>query len=222
MRVCPAVANPAEPETVTVDRLSSWLKQAAGLSPDHRAASLLVADVVVKCAESFGTVPKGFVTLGATFPEMCAQPLYSHNFRDEAARLAPGSLVNELATVAAFTEPCSLKGPESWMDKVIATCEKLLARLPQGEWTPWVHYAVARAHAAKLTYSYPGGDPEGGDPIALSPAARQRERAAAIRYFRQFAAEKPTTPEGISAWYQGWRLLAGLPPNPLHLACSCE
>jgi hypothetical protein len=219
---CPGM--PTEPDAVTAGKLSSWLKQAAVLPPERRAASLLVADGVVKCAESFGTVPKGFVALGATFPEMCATPLYSHNFRDEATRLVPNTRVDELAAVAGFTEPCSLKGHGSWMDIVIAKGEKLLTGLAPGEWTPWLHYAIARAYAAKLAFTYPGGDPEDPDsaPAATPPGWKQRERAEAIRYFRLFATEKPTAPEAVSAWYQGWRLLAGLPPPPLHFGCGCE
>jgi hypothetical protein len=221
---CAAESNPKEPENVMVDKLSTWLKQAAALSPERRAASLLVADVVVKCADSSGAVSKGLVALGATFPEACIidGPTYSHNWRDQAARLAPNTRVDELAAVAGFTEPCSLKGHGSWMDIVIARGEKLSAGSPLGEWTPWLHYAMAKAHAATLMYTYPGADPEGGNPVVMTPAAKGRERAEAIRYFRLFAAEKPAAPEAVSAWYQGWRLLAGLPPPPIRSGCGCE
>jgi hypothetical protein len=219
---CPA-ANPEVPDAFTLDKLSGWLKHAAGLSPERRAASLLVADALVNCADYFGEVPQQrLVALGATFPQMCAEPVYSHNFRDEAAGLAPQSRVDELAAVAGFTEPCSLKGRGSWMDLVIARGEKLLAGSIPSEWTPWLHYALAKAHAARLTYTYPGADPEGGDPAIMTSAAKVRERAEAIRYFRLFAAEKSTAPEAVLAWYQGWRLLAGLPPPPIHFGCGCE
>ena len=218
---CPAVRDSAEPEAVTVAQLSIWLKRAAGLSPERRAASLLMADLVVKCAESFGAASEGFVALGATFPQMCSDgPVYNHNLRDRAARLAIGGRVDELAAVVGFMEPCSLEGRGSWMDMVIATGELLSARLPADEWTPWLHYAMAKAHAARLAYTY--ADPEGGDPVVMTTAAKNRERAEAIRYFRLFATEKPAAPEAVSAWYQGWRLLAGLPPPPLRGGCGCE
>lgn len=221
---CAAEPGPKEPEAVTVDKLSSWLKQAARLSPERRAASLLVADVVVKCTEFSGADTQGLVALGATFPQMCSDgPVYNHNFRDRAARLVPNSRVDELAAVAAFTEPCSLEGRGSWMDDVIATGQKLLAALAPGERTPWLHYAMARAHSARLAYSYPGGFPDPEDSGAVTPpGGRQRARAQAIKYFRLFAAEKPTAREAVWAWYQGWRLLAGLPPPPLHFECGCE
>ena len=208
-----------EAESIAVNRLAKWLKASADVPPERRALALLVADSYVACTQ----VPSHrLAQLGAEFAAGCPQDgsAYSHNFRDQAERLDPKGLAGELAGLASLGEPCTLKG--SWPDLVIEKGERLLKQFPPDRWTPWVHFAIARAHDAKLSFAYPGGDPEGGEVAQLNPAAKEQERKAAVEHFERFIQDEPDSEESVFAWQETWRLLAGLPPSPLHFGCGCE
>ena len=148
-------------------------------------------------------------------------PTYSHNFRDQAEKLDPQGPAGELAGLASLAYPCSLKGARPWPDLLIEKGEKLLGEFPPDQWTPWVHFAVARAHAVKLSFAYPDHPPEDGN-FPLTRAAMERERHAAVEHFERFIEQKPDAPESVFAWQEAWRLLAGLPPSQIHFGCGCE
>ncbi len=199
-------------EPVATGRLSEWLAKSKELPPTRKACALLVADTYVSSAQ-----------MGAKFVKICPQdgPVYSHNFREEAEQIDPKGLGGELAGLLSLADPCSLKGDHSWPDLLTAKGERLLSAFPADRWTPWIEYLMARAHAAKLSFAYPGGDPE-GEPAALTPDAMRHEREAAIQSFRRFLQARPDTAESLFAWQEDWRLLAGLPPSALHFGCGCE
>lgn len=210
----------SEAGTLTTGRLARWFRVSRDLPPQRRAAALLLADFYIACNE----IPtKSLLKLGAGFRTMCPQdgPFYSHNFRDRAEKLDAKGPAGELAGLASLADPCYLKGTRPWQDLVIEEGEKLLSEFPPDNWTPWFHYAIARAHDAKLALVYPGGDPE-EQGFHLSRAGMQRERDAAIEHFKLFLQEKPDAAESVYAWQEAWRLLAGLPPSPIRFGCGCE
>lgn len=209
-----------EPESLKANRLDLWLKASSSLPPPRKAAALLLADAYVACTPA--SSPR-LIRLGAEFKAGCPQdgPSYSHNFRDQAEKLDPQGAAGELAGLSSLAYPCSLKGARPWPDLIVEKGEKLLGDFPPDQWTPWVHFAVARAHAVKLSLAYPGGDPEERH-LHFTRAAMDRERHAAIAHFERFIRQKPDAAESVFAWQEAWRLLAGLPPSLILFDCGCE
>jgi hypothetical protein len=209
-----------EAQSLTASRLDQWLKASSDLPPQRKAAVLLLADSYVACARMFS---QRLIQLGAKSGGPCSKdgPTYSHNFRDQAEKLDPQGPAGELAGLASLADPCSLKGSRPWPDLLIEKGERMLSEFPPDQWTPWVYFALARAHAVKLSFSYPGGDPD-EEGIHLTRAAMPRERHAAVEHFERFIDQKPDAAESVFAWQQAWRLLAGLPPSQIHFGCGCE
>ncbi len=216
------LARPLKPESesLTVSRLAEWLKSSADTAPARRAAALLVAHAYLTCSQA---TPQALLPLGVEFATMCPQDgaAYDGNFLRQAEKLDPKGPGGELAGLASLGEPCSLKGRHPWPDLVIEKSERLLSEFPPDRWTPWIHLAAAGAHAAKLSFAYSGGDPEGGIAL-LTPTEMRRQRRAAIENFEEFIRARPDTQESVFAWQEAWRLLAGLPPSQIHFGCSCE
>ena len=188
-----------------LDRLERWLVSARTMPAARRAAALLQADFYMP-SPSAGCPQDG--------------PAHGHNYREESEKLDPTGPAGELAALAAIGSVCSLRGDAPWPDLVIQKGAGLLRR--NDEWTPWLNLQLARAHERKLAFALPGGDPEGGEIRALTPAAMERERAAAIVGFRAYLQAKPDAPDAAVAWQEAWRLLAGLPPGEIHFGCGCE
>jgi hypothetical protein len=209
-----------EAESLTASRLARWLSGSSSLPPQRKAAALLLADSYVACARMFS---QRLIQLGAKSGGPCSKdgPTYNHNFRDQAEKLDPQGPAGELAGLASLAAPCSLKGARPWPDLVVEKGERLLGAFPPDQWTPWVHFAIARAHAVKLSFAYPDHPPEDGS-FPLTRAAMQRERRAAVERFERFIEQKPDAPESVFAWQEAWRLLAGLPPSQIHFGCGCE
>ena len=209
-----------EAESLKASRLDQWLKASSSLPPPRKAAALLVADAYVACTPASS---QPLSRLGAEFKAGCPQdgPSYSHNFRDQAEKIDPQGPAGELAEISSLAYPCSVKGARSWPDLIVEKGEKLLGEFPPDQWAPWIHFAVARAHAVKLSLAYPGGDPEERH-LQLTRAAMERERNAAVGHFERFIQQKPDAPESVFAWQEAWRLLAGLPPSLIHFDCGCE
>jgi hypothetical protein len=209
-----------EAESLKASRLDQWLKASSSLPPHRKAAALLVADAYLACTPA---PSQRLIRLGAEFRDGCPQDgaVYSHNFRDQAEKLDPQGPAGELAGMASLAYPCSLKGARPWHDLFIAKGEKLLGEFPSDQWTPWFHFAIARAHAVKLSFAYPDHPPEDGN-FPLTRPAMVRERHAAVEHFERFIDQKPEAPESVFAWQETWRLLAGLPPSQIHFGCGCE
>jgi hypothetical protein len=209
-----------EAESLTASRLGRWLSGSSSLPPQRKAAALLLADSYVGCARMFS---QRLIRLGANSGGPCSKdgPTYSHNFRDQAEKLDPQGPAGELAGLVSLADPCSLKGARPWPDLVVEKGEKLLGAFPPDQWTPWFHFAIARAHAVKLSFAYPDHPPEDGN-FPLTRAAMGRERRAAVEQFERFIAQKPDAAESVFAWQEAWRLLAGLPPSQIHFGCGCE
>jgi hypothetical protein len=209
-----------EAESLKASRLDRWLKASSSLPPQRKAAALLLADAYVACTPASS---QRLIRLGAEFRAGCPQDgaFYSHNFRDQAEKLDPQGPAGELAGIASLAYPCSLKGARPWHDLFIEKAEKLLSEFPSDQWTPWVHFALARAHAVKLSFAYPDHPPEDGN-FPLTRAAMERERHAAVEHFERFIERKPDASESVFAWQEAWRLLAGLPPSQIHFGCDCE
>jgi hypothetical protein len=103
-------------------------------------------------------------------------------------------------------KPCAFDdGSNNWQDGLIRAAEKLRA-----------HLTIARAYDAKLLLTYPGIELNG----ANKPTDPDALRRSAIAHFRAFLNENPRAPEADFAWREAWRLLAGLPPAPIHFACT--
>jgi len=223
--------GPAERNGDLIEPLARWLAAAKALTPSRRSAALLLADFYVTCA---GTSPdpdrlqKSLTEFGAKYETRFVKdgPDYAHNFREQAEMLDPRGPAGELAGFVSLTDPCFLKGStlqrgQAWPDLVIEKGTKMLTIFPPTRWTPYVHYALARAHAVKLSFALPGGAGDDGDLAPLSAAVMQEERSAAITQFRYFLKKKPGT-ESVFASQEAWRLLAGLPPSQIHFGCTGE
>jgi hypothetical protein len=119
--------------------------------------------------------------------------------------------------VARLEKPCSFDdGHNNWQGGLIDFGEKLLRDFPASPWKSYIHLTMARAYAAKLILTYPEVDLNG----ANKPTNPEALRRAAITHFRAFLEGNPESPEARSARRELWRLLAGLPPSPIHFACT--
>jgi hypothetical protein len=107
-------------------------------------------------------------------------------------------------------------GRNNWHDGLIRAGQTLLRDFPASRSKPYIHLTIARAYDAKLILTYPDIELNGAnrptDPDAL--------RRNAIAHFRAFLAATPNSPESPAARREAWRLLAGLPPTPIHFACT--
>ncbi len=206
-----------EAEAVTVGRAVQWLSQAKSLPPERRAAALLVVDAYLICMQSSSRLTQAIGAQAAGANEQG----YIHYFRNQAEKLDPQGPAGELAGLASLADPCFLKGKAPWPDLEIKKGEALLQRFPADTWTPWIHYAIARSHAVKLSFSYPEGDPE-GNILPLKPGEMQTERELAIDHFREFLKQVSDDPKSVFAWQEAWSLLAGLPPSHIGFGCSGE
>ena len=125
--------------------------------------------------------------------------------------------VGAAARIARLEKPCSFEGKSDWRVGLIAFGEQMLRDYPNTLWTPWVHLILGRTYAAKLMLTYPNGDmgasPNRGslDPVQL--------RDAAIEHLREFLRQRPATEDAKYAASEAWKLLAGLPPTPIHFGC---
>ncbi len=123
----------------------------------------------------------------------------------------------EGARVARFENACSFDdGHNNWQGGQISFGEKLLQDFPASRWKSYVHLTMARAYAAKLMLTYPDIFLNGAD----RPTDPEALRRAAITHFRAFVEENRESPDARTAWREAWRLLAGLPPSPIHFACT--
>ena len=219
----------AEDPSLAVIRLRKWLEVAKQRSPQQRAAALLLADLYVENAQ-LGYATKPYVKPAEFYKRLGAEydngGNYVHNFLDQAEKMDHGGEGSELAALWALGDECSYLDKRPWPDVAIEKAEGLLARFRSDQWTPYVHYALARAHSAKLVWSYPGGDAESleDDYIAypLPSGAQDHERDAAVEHFREFLDVQPDSPEVAFAWLEAWRLIAGLPPSSIGWGCSGE
>jgi hypothetical protein len=220
-------AAPAERAGEPGEPLAKWLRAAKSLPQPRRAAALLLADFYLTCIGASydpDKLQKRLIALGAKYESRFPKgdPDYSHNLREQAEKLDPRGPAGQLAGLVSLNDPCFLKGKGAWPDLLIEKGTKMVTALPETPWTPYVHFALARAHATKLSFALPGGVGDDGAAIALSPAAIEQEREAAIAQFRYFVERMPGTPEAVFAWQEAWRLLAELPPSQIHFGCTGE
>ena len=148
-------------------------------------------DAHLVCVQSSPLLTRAIGAEAAGVPEQG----YGHYFRNQAEKLNPQGPAGELAGLASLADPCYLKGKGPWPDLEIKKGEVLLQRFPADTWTPWIHYAIARSHAVKLSFSYPDGDPEGSI-LPLKPAEMQRERELAIDHFESLK-QVPDDPKSV-------------------------
>jgi len=208
---------------IAVGCLSRWLKASNSLQAERRAAALLVADSFVRCVQASGAKPGSLGALGVKFGAGCQDgPDYAGNFREQAEALDPTGSAGALAALASLQAPCSLKGSGSWPDRVLDRAQKFVRQFAPGPWSPWVHFAMARAHDVKLSFSLPPGEADIGVIHHLSALQATQERSAAIAEFAQFVTEQPDSPDAVFAWQEAWRLIGGLSPSPPHFGCGCE
>ena len=206
--------------TLARNNLGKWLEVAKQRSPHQRAAALLLADLYVEGAGA-RLDPEFYKGLGAEYDK---QENYLNNFIKQAEKMDQGGEVSELAALWTVSGECPGFDKRPWPDIAIEQVESFLARFPSDQWTPYVDFALARAHSAKLLWSYPGGstDDYSTEGSPLSSAGKEHERAAAVEYFKAFLDARPGGREGAFAWLEAWRLLAGLPPSRIGWGCTGE
>jgi hypothetical protein len=152
---------------------------------------------------------------------LAADPRGARTLIIARAAQAPRGLSLDWLGEAPKNEP-SLKacafddGHNNWQDGLIAASKERLRAAPTGTDTSYLHLAMARAYAAKLLLTYPGIDLNG----ANMPFDPESLRDDAIAQYRAFLDENPNAPEAGNAGNEAWRLLAGLPPSPIHFACT--
>jgi hypothetical protein len=198
------------------DSLAAWVKAARALPAPRRAAALLVADLAVKGAGN--TPDHSLEAMGARFQVAFGESAYTHNWRSEAEALDPKGPAGELARIAHLEDSCSFEGKSDWRDGLIRFGEQVLRDFPAGKWAPYVHYILARAYDAKLLRTYLEGDSSASPSDAALDPVKLRE--SAIAHFRAYLNEKPSDPDAGYALKEAWRLLAGLPPTPIHFGCN--
>lgn len=127
----------------------------------------------------------------------------------------------EGARVAHLENPCSFDdGHNNWQGGLISFGDKLLRDFPASRWKSYIHLTMARAYAARLILTYPEVDLNGAS-MPTDPEALRRAASAHFRAFLEGNLEgNNESPEARSAWQEAWRLLAGLPPSPIHFACT--
>jgi hypothetical protein len=179
------------------------LKEAAvrvatqGLPREREAAAVVLADIAAKRLMELGVGPSAF--------------------RSRAERIDPTGAAGEVARVAHAESPCAFDdGSNNWQGGLIQFGEKLLRDFPESRWKSYIHLTMARAYAAKLLLTYPDIELNG----ANRPTDPEALRRNAIAHFRAFLEENRDAPESDVAWGEAWRLLAGLPPTPIHFACT--
>ena len=216
--------------TLARNNLRKWLEVAKQRSPHQRAAALLLADFYVG-STSLGYAAKPDVPvappaevykgLGAEYDK---DGNYVNNFLNQVEKMDQGGEVSELAALWTASGECPGFDKRPWPDLAIEDVESFRARFPSDQWTPYVDFALARAHSAKLLWTYPGGstDDYSTEGSLLTPAAKEHERAAAIEHFKAFLDARPGGREAAFAWLEAWRLLAGLPPSNIRWGCTGE
>lgn len=209
---------------ITMGRLARWLTAAERLPAQRRAAALVAADSFVSCVLASGAKESSLAALGVKLETKCPPdgPVYMGSLRKQAEALDPSGPGGALAAVAALQDPCSLDGTAPWPQLVLDHGERILHQFGSGPWSPWVHFAIARAHEVKLSFSLPPGEIDLGMIHDLTPTQAKEERAKAIEEFAYFIREEPDAKEAAFAWQEVWRLMAGLPPSSTHFGCNCE
>jgi hypothetical protein len=185
----------------------------------------VAADLFVPCVLAGGAKGSSLAALtDVKLKTRCPQdgPVYTGSLRKQAQALDPSGPAGALAAVAALQAPCSLDGAAPWPQLVLDHGERILRQFASGPWSPWVHFAIARAHDVKLSFSLPPGEVDLGMIHNLTATQAEEERTKAIAGFAYFIRKRPDTKESVFAWQEAWRLLAGLPPSPTHFGCNCE
>jgi hypothetical protein len=86
--------------------------------------------------------------LGAEYDK---QGNYLNNFIEQAEKMDQGGEVSELAALWTASGECPGFDKRPWPDLAIEHVESFRARFPSDQRTPYVDFALARAHSAKQT-----------------------------------------------------------------------
>lgn len=198
----------------------NWIRNTRELPAPRRAAALLAADIGMR---GFGLLPADrfrLEAIGARFKEIGDDATYAGNWLAEATRLAVTGQAAELIRMDRVETPCSFEGPADWRAPLIEYGEKFLKEAPGSMWAPYVHYILARTYAMRLLLNFKGGD-------AAANANRGQVDSSAMRsgalgHFAAYLAAKPQGGGSKFAREESFRLVAGLPPYPVHFGCTNE
>ena len=121
------------------------------------------------------------------------------------------------ARVARLGNPCSFDDAHNdWLGRLIRYGEQLLSDGPESGTKPYIDLILARSYAARLALTYPNVEPGG----TAKPNHPETLRSSSIAHFRAYLKEAPDSPDAAAARREAWRLLAGLPPSPIHIGCG--
>ncbi|MGB6691753.1 MAG: hypothetical protein WBE76_28265 [Terracidiphilus sp.] len=206
--------------------LRKWLALAAQATPRQHAAALLLADAVAdrlsdcdELADSsspevgaiqekyYDDLKKNLHELGIE-TDKSARPgpeYYAGNLIEEARKLAPDGVVNELSWIATLDQRCQWSSiSDSHCAQFIQQGERFLTRFPSDEWTPSVHLLLAEAYS--ITAEDRGPD---SDELDLDDAGLLKKAAA---HYRAWYASSANERDRALVWQEIWGLDAGLGP----------
>ena len=221
--------RPFHCEKQLIPVLRRWMDLAARSPPEQHAAAILLAEGVLGrlwyCEEFFHTgsynspeeekintednavLEKDLQELGiGTATGRLGDEYYAGNLRDEALKLAPGGVANQLGRMAILDDRCQWSGSSDSADctNIIREGESFLKRFPEDEWTPSVHLILAEAYALS------SANPIEQFSQPAKPPTDMWQKAAA--HYRAWYAKSANERDRGLVWQEIWALEAGMGP----------
>jgi hypothetical protein len=219
----PALTKGALEPLAQPQSLIAWVRAAQALPRERKAAGLILADMMLDTSQFrepdfLSSLPGQQLTeLGANIVNGFDGVDYRHSWRTQAEQLDPNGPAGEIARISHLETACEFEdGNNNWGAGLTRFGEELLMDFPASRWKPYVHLTLARTYAAELGLTYPNIELNG----ATKPTNPDELRRRAIEHFRAFLTASPDSADADFAWREAWRLLAGLPPSPIHFACT--
>ena len=222
--------------TAFATAMDRWVRESTRLPPPRRAAALFAADAVLDASEySAGWADSDAVTLrrrleatGAAFnwSPLGAAFVYTRTWLRQALRVAPGTRAGELAFLSLAelgfetTGMCGDHGSEGFR-VVVARGSEYLRLHPRSPIRGAIHLLMAQAYGDIVSLAEGGGyDATPGDSESLKYQPEETSaRTHAIAEYRIALPALADPSLARSAWLEGWRLIAGLPPSRTYFYC---
>jgi hypothetical protein len=220
-------------ETQIVSAFRDWIAATGSLDASRRAAAVLAADQVIGSGaatyllaqDSAGPARRALTELGAQFThsELGGGEYYTHSWLRSARQLDSAGRAGQLATLAllriGLNDLGMCRGTKDASQRVSAMAEQLLLVMTDSAEAAELHFLAGNGYAdiVALAAGEGGSYADASAYTAAAPDARSR----AIAHYREGVKLDPTpgSRDGLAAWLEAWRLLAGLPPTTTHFFC---